>query len=320
MASCQAVLFLKYLFDFFKQKDWQFSRYALVLKDVVSRAETIYSLDPVIIPFYEVSTMKTFPKLLLALVISALPALALAETPAADQKAPPAASAATIPPTPPESPLKAAEPPRQQQVAPAPVVSTPAPNEPAKQGPPPTGTVTQPLPAQPGVTVTPPISAQPAVLIGEVDLFRVSSDSETGKAGQARLTEKKKKLQNQIENKRKQLDKFRADVEAKMPSLSQDQREAKSKEFRKKVEDFQKFSQKAETEMQELQQDLSRILYEKIQEASAIYAENNRLALVITKRDLLYRGANVVPMDVTDGVVKLINEQDKKSPVQGKKK
>ena len=236
--------------------------------------------------------MKVFQKLLIALVISALPALTLAETQTAEQKAPSAAATASQTA---ESPVP--------QASPAPVVPAPAP---AELGVTATGPVTSPLPAQ------------PAVLVGEVDLFRVSSDSVTGKAGQARLNEKKKKLQNQIENKRKQLDKFRADVEAKMASLTQNQREAKSKEFRKKVEEFQKISQKAETEMQELQQDLSRVLYEKIQEASAIYAENNRLALVITKRDLLYRSANVIPMDVTDGVVKLIDEQDKKD--QGKKK
>lgn len=233
--------------------------------------------------------MFCFNKLLLALLISAIPTLALAESAATDQKAPPAASAPAIPTTPPVSP------PAATTTAPAPQV-------------------------QPSIAATPPLPAQPPILAGEVDLFRVSSESETGKAGQARLTEKKKKLQNQIESKRKQLDKFRADVEAKMQSLSQDQREAKSKEFRKKVEDFQKFSQKAETEMQELQQDLSRILYEKIEAASTVYAEKNHLALIVTKRDMLYRGSNVMVMDVTDGVVQIINEQDKNKPVQGKKK
>src|SRR5512137_1621920 len=58
--------------------------------------------------------------------------------------------------------------------------------------------------------------AQPALRLGHVDLMRIAADSETGKAGQAQLGELKKKLQGQVENKRKQLEKQKAAIEAKL--------------------------------------------------------------------------------------------------------
>lgn len=154
--------------------------------------------------------------------------------------------------------------------------------------------------------------AQPTVLIGYVDPIRVSTDSEPGKAGQVKLMEKKDKLQAQIETKRKQLEKQQAAIEAKLPSLSPKQREAKSKEFGKKVEEFQKFGQGAERQLQELQQELSGTLYRKIEQAAVEYGKSNGFMAVFVKRDLLYSASGVDVRDVTDDVVKLINEKDSK--------
>ena len=148
--------------------------------------------------------------------------------------------------------------------------------------------------------------------IGYVDPIRVSTDSETGEAGQVKLIEKKDKLQAQIETKRKQLQKQQAAIEAKLSSLSPKQREAKSKEFGKKVEEFQKFGQGAERQLQELQQELSGILYRKIEQAAVEYGKANGFMAIFVKRDLLYSASGVDVRDVTDDVVKLIDAQARK--------
>jgi outer membrane protein len=173
--------------------------------------------------------------------------------------------------------------------------------------------IAAPVVTPPMVTATPQMTPdafkpQPSILIGYVDLALVSTESEIGKAGQAKLTEKKKKLQTQIETKRKQLDKQRAEIEAKLPTLTPEQRESKAKDFQKKVNQYQIFIQKADKELQELQQELSRILFEKIERAASEYGKSNSLVLVTVKRDLIYIASNVVSRDVTEGVVKLINK------------
>jgi len=220
---------------------------------------------------------------LITLLVCALPTMAIAAetTPAADRQPP-----ASLQPAPQAAPApaeKSADLPKTQPSA---------------------------VPTAPKGDESPATKA--AIRIGYVDMIRVSTDSEPGKAGQDRLTEKKKKLLAQIENRRKQLDKQRAAIEAKLPTFTPQQRETKGKEFQKKVEEYQKFTQKAEVELQDLQQEQSRILYEKIEKAATDYGKKNGLTFVAVKRDLLYLAEGVETQDVTEGIVKLVNEQGQK--------
>lgn len=151
--------------------------------------------------------------------------------------------------------------------------------------------------------------AKPAVRMGHVDLMRISSDSEKGKAGQAQLAALRKKLQGQLETRRKQLDKQKAAIEATLKTMTAQQREAKGKAFQKKVEEFQKFGLNAEKELQEQQEELSSKLFKAIEQASTEFGKANGLALVVVKRELLYLGSGVDAQDVTDEVIKLIDKK-----------
>jgi outer membrane protein len=155
-------------------------------------------------------------------------------------------------------------------------------------------------------------SAEQTTHLGHVDLARVAAESETGKAGQAKLADLKKTLQGKIENKRKQLEKQQAAIEAKLKTLSPQQREAKAKEFQKKVEEFQKFGLNAEKELQAKQEEFSDKLFKAIEQASAELGKAKGLALVVIKRELLFLGSGVDVQDVTDGVIELIDGKEAK--------
>jgi outer membrane protein len=241
--------------------------------------------QPAGFPVYEVHTMNSlYRKLLTTLLVCALPAMAVAtdNTPGKDQ---------TVP-----TPVQATP-----QSTPAPVQKAPEVASPQ-----------QPLPAP--TAATPPKSgetsaAQPAIRIGYIDLIRIGTESEPGKAGQAQLTERQKKFKSQLDAKRKQLDKQRSAIEAKLSALSPQQREAKGKEFGKKVEEFQKFGQGAEEQLQELQQAVSRSLFEKVEQVAADYGKTSGLTAIIVKRELLYAASGVDVRDVTDQVIKLLDEK-----------
>jgi len=162
------------------------------------------------------------------------------------------------------------------------------------------------------VKIDPPQAAQTAIKIGYVDLIRISNDSAAGKSSQAKLVDNKKKFQLQIDAKRKQLDKQRADIEAKLSSLSPQQREAKSKEFGKKVEELQKFGLNAEKQLQDMQQELSSNLLGKIEQAADNYGKKNGFTAIIVKRDLLYAASGVDVRDATDDVVKILDADERK--------
>jgi len=177
------------------------------------------------------------------------------------------------------------------------------------------GSIPSLLPVAP-LTITTPdqkptdgATAQQSTHLGHVDLARIAAESETGKAGQSQLADLKKKLQNQIEARRKQLDKQKTAIEAKLKTLSPQQREAKAKEFQKKVEEFQTFGINAEKQLQARQEEFSGKLFKAIEQASADLGKAKGLALVVIKRELLYLGSGVDAQDVTDEVIKKIDKK-----------
>ena len=151
---------------------------------------------------------------------------------------------------------------------------------------------------------------QPSIHLGHVDLARIAADSETGKAGQLKIAELKKKLQGQLETKRKQLEKQKAALEAKFKGYTAEQREAKGKEFQKKVEEFQKFGMNAEKELQSRQEEFSEKLFKAIEQASAELGKAKGLALVLIKRELMYLDNGVDAQDVTEDVIRKIDNRN----------
>ena len=206
-------------------------------------------------------------KLLIAILVTSLPALAAAADPA------PAADA---------KPVAAAESPKQ-----SPAAAT---------------TDSKPSTAAPRQTTK----------IGYVDVSRIGSESVRGKAVGAKLKGMKDKLQTRIDAKRKQLDKLNASIEAKLPTLSQEQRAAKAKEFQKKVEEFQKFGKKLEEELFTTQENETKALYDATEGAAVAYGKANGFAIIVIKKQLLYVGDNIDAQDVTDSLIKAMDEAARK--------
>ncbi len=176
---------------------------------------------------------------------------------------------------------------------------------------PPTAPAAIPAPAPVAAPVKPAETPVPQATthLGYVDMARVAAESETGKSGKSELLEMKKKLQGQIDSKRKQLDKMRSSLEASFKTLSPQQREAKAKEFQKKVDDFQKFGQNAEKQLQEKEMAFTDKLYKAIEQASADLGKAKGLALVVIKRELLFLNNGVDAQDVTDEMIRKVDKK-----------
>jgi outer membrane protein len=157
-----------------------------------------------------------------------------------------------------------------------------------------------------------PFQARSAARIGYLDIARIGRDSLIGKSAQARFKEKTDKLQSQITSKQKQLEKQKKELEAKLPTLIPDQRAAKAKEFEKKVEEYRKFVQKAEKELQPLQEELTKSVFVEIEKAAAAYGASAGLTAIVVKKELLYQGNGVTTEDITDAILKLVDEKGAK--------
>ena len=157
-----------------------------------------------------------------------------------------------------------------------------------------------------------PAVAVQAARIGYVDIARIGTESERGKALKTLLTSRKDKLQGKIVGKKKTIEKLKTSIEAKIATMTPQQREAKSKEFQKKLEEFQKFAQAAEEEFLALQEKETRALYEAIEQSAVEHGKANGFAAIVVKKELLFIGSSVDAQDVTDALIKALNQTGQK--------
>lgn len=149
--------------------------------------------------------------------------------------------------------------------------------------------------------------------LGLVDINQVSAQSALGKAAQVKIKAQQTKFQKQVDTRRRQLDKLKADIERQLPTLTPPQREAKAKEFQKKVEEFQKYGMNAEKGLMETQGKLTNQLLTAIEQAAIALGKLKGLSAVVVKRELLYLGSGVEALDISEDVVKLLDAtSDKK--------
>ena len=174
-------------------------------------------------------------------------------------------------------------------------------------------------PVPPQTAVSAPVEAAPkpaaatqAARIGSVDIVRIGTESERGKALRTLLTAKKDTLQGKIEAKKNALDKLKNSIEAKIATMTPKQREAKSKEFQKKLEELQKFARTSEEEFIALQEKETGALLRAIEQAAVEHGKTNGYAAIVVKKELLYVGSSVDAQDITDALIKALNLADQK--------
>lgn len=150
-------------------------------------------------------------------------------------------------------------------------------------------------------------AARQSIKIGYVDITSIGSESDRGKALKTLLIGRQEQLQKKIDGKKKQIEKFKTSIESKIASMAPAEREAKSREFQKKLDEFQKFARKSEEDLFTLQQKETKVLYDEIEKSAVAYGSANGFALIVVKKELLYVGNSVDAEDVTEALIKALN-------------
>lgn len=165
----------------------------------------------------------------------------------------------------------------------------------------------------PAATIpAPQVSATHPVQIGFVDMARVASESASGKVILADVKGKAEAYQKQIKAKEQQLLKQKNAIEAQMPRLTPPQRQAKAKEFQKKIEDLQKFVQNADKDVRTHEAGQLAKLYKSIETAAGEHGKAKGFAAIVMKKDLLFIGEGIAVSDLTDTVIQHLDAQQAK--------
>lgn len=165
-------------------------------------------------------------------------------------------------------------------------------------------------PASSPSSATIPQSAPPPlkqVLIGVVDILRIGTESKVGKAEKKRFEARGEKLKGEIEARGKKLEKEKKALEEKLPSLPPDQRQARIKEFEKKLDSYRKMVEKAQAEMEPLQKEINDRIFSLVEKGAAKVAAEKGLSVVIPKRDILFRSPDSTLVDVTEEMLEAVD-------------
>ena len=143
--------------------------------------------------------------------------------------------------------------------------------------------------------------------IGYVNLAKVFDGYERTKGSEATLEKQGKTKEAELEGRMEELKKLRQNLEL----LSNDAREAKSREIEEKSEELQRFRNATARDLGRERDKAARNILRSIEEGITSFAKANGFALILDSRSLLYA---VPAQDVTDGVLKLLNGQSAAKP------
>ncbi len=153
-----------------------------------------------------------------------------------------------------------------------------------------------------------PFSVAPPLKIGSINISYIGMESEQGKSLKTRLIEKKDKVEAKILAEKKKLDTLKESIKSKMPTYTPKQREAKSNEFQKKVETFQKFIRESEESFMKEQESETNNIVSLIEKTVLDYGKANDFAIIVAKKDILYVDSRIETQDLTSIILKAVND------------
>ncbi|GFO65686.1 OmpH family outer membrane protein [Geomonas paludis] len=175
------------------------------------------------------------------------------------------------------------------------------------------------LAAPPAAAVAPATPTAPvkdadasAVKIAYIDMAKVAAESPEGKAAGESLKKKSEQLRSKLDAKTKQLEKQKAAIEAKLPTMTQKERAAKAAEFQKKVEEYQKLARNSELEVTQLQDKLTNEIGGVIKKAAGEYAKAHGYLLVVEEKGVLFADEKVKSKDISEEVAAELSKKGKK--------
>ena len=144
--------------------------------------------------------------------------------------------------------------------------------------------------------------------IGVVKFEKIMRESSAGKMGQEELKKKSQSLKAKLEAEKSNLEEIQKGFEREFLVLSPEKKKEKEREFRIRVNDFNKMQKDFATELKNFEI----ALLNKMQKAVFLIAkeigDKNGFTLIIEKKNagVIYMSDNV---DITDEVVKAYNAQ-----------
>lgn len=143
--------------------------------------------------------------------------------------------------------------------------------------------------------------------IAIVDLYKLLNESEAGKKAKADLESLIKTKQSLLDEKGKNIEKLRTEIEKQSAVLSADAKKAKEDELERLARDYQRLVSDSQAEVKKKETELTSEILKEARELINKIAQEGGYSLVLEKADglVLFYSSN---LDITDSLIKKMNE------------
>lgn len=155
------------------------------------------------------------------------------------------------------------------------------------------------------------VSASAETKIGFVDMKMVIAKSEAGSKAMDSLKSQFKDMKDNLDTQKKSLDALREELQKQSMMLSQQAKNDKEDQYKRKVRDFQDSGQNYQRKLQQAEQNLSKPIIDKLVEVLQAYGKSHGFTAILDKQ-----GAGVVYFDdgadLTNEIITELNKAMRK--------
>jgi outer membrane protein len=146
--------------------------------------------------------------------------------------------------------------------------------------------------------------------IGVVDLMKALNESDAGKKAKAELEEMIKAKQTVIDEKGKEIEKMKGDIEKQSSVLSTDAKKAKEDELEKMIREYQRIVSDSQSEVKKRESELTSGILQEIRAIVDQMGKDGGYTMIIENAEgiVLYSKKD---LNLTDVVIKKFNESKK---------
>jgi outer membrane protein len=145
------------------------------------------------------------------------------------------------------------------------------------------------------------------IKIGAVDLLKALNESDAGKKAKADLEFLIKTKQTSLDDKGKNIDKLKSEIEKQASVLSPDARRSKEEELERLVRDYQRQVADSQNEVKKKEGDLTGDILKELREIIQKIGDEDGYTLILEGGDgqILFAKKDI---DLTDSVIKKFNQ------------
>jgi outer membrane protein len=151
-----------------------------------------------------------------------------------------------------------------------------------------------------------------------IDIQKILFESDKGKEAKKVLTEEANKLKKIADGKQEELQRMKDALDRQSAAITPDARAEKERQYQNKLKDYQRLMGDYQGELQQKDSELSQAILKDVQEIVKGLGEREKYTLILEKNQggILYGSPSV---EITDKVISLYNEAQKKKAANGKK-